>query len=122
MLPDSKISQLLSFQIPGLTNVMWQYRATGPLYEVIHVFADYTKRMIRGGRLNEVKRCFTIAGVLYHNGSSLLRNAIESVYLYGLSPLLDTADITSGNRPVKAWLPVTLQQLRTQQIRNSGTL
>jgi hypothetical protein len=74
MLPDSKISQLLSFQIPGLTNVMWQYRATGPLYEVIHVFADYTKRKIR------------------------------------------------GNRPVKAWLPVTLQQLRTQQIRNSGTL
>jgi hypothetical protein len=32
MLPDSKISQLISLQIPGLTYVMWQYRVTGPLY------------------------------------------------------------------------------------------
>jgi len=50
MLPDSKISQLISLRISGLTYVMWQYRVTGPLYEVIHVFADYTKRMIRGGK------------------------------------------------------------------------
>jgi hypothetical protein len=118
MLPDSKISQLISLQIPGLTYVMWQYRASGPLYEVIHVFADYTRRMIRGGQLSEAKKCFTIAGVLYRNGSRLLRNAIESVYLYGLSPLLDTA---FGNRPVKTLLPAVLQQARTEQLHN-GTI
>lgn len=120
MLPDSKISQLISLQIPGLTYVMWQYRVTGPLYEVIHVFADYTKRMIRGGQLSEAKKCFTIAGVLYRNGSGLLRNAIESVYLYGLSPLLDTADAAFGNRPVKTLLPAVLQQARTEQLHNGS--
>ncbi len=122
MLPDSKISQLISQQIPGLTNTLWQYQVSAPLYEVIHVFADYTRRMIRGGQLNEAKKCFTIAGVLYHNGSGMLRNAIESVYLYGLSPLLDTVHAAFGNRPVKALLPVTLQLARAQQIRNSGTI
>lgn len=117
MLPDSKISQLISLQIPGLTYVMWQYRVTGPLYEVIHVFADYTKRMIHGGQLKEAKRCFTIAGVLYRNGSGLLRNAIESVYLYGISPMLDTVQ---GNRPLKELLPATLQHLRIQHIQHGN--
>ncbi|SEK73306.1 hypothetical protein SAMN04488505_101785 [Chitinophaga rupis] len=44
MLPDTKISQLISHQIPGLSYVMWQFRLTGPVYEVIHVFTDYTRR------------------------------------------------------------------------------
>ncbi|WP_156093007.1 DUF7674 family protein [Chitinophaga rupis] len=56
--------------------------------------------------------------MLYRNGSGLLRNAIESVYLYGLSPLLDTA---CNNQPVKALLPVRLQQLRIQQIQHGTT-
>ncbi|KAA2244860.1 hypothetical protein F0L74_02540 [Chitinophaga agrisoli] len=115
MLPDSKISQLISLQIPGLTYVMWQFRITAPVYEVVHVFTDYTKRMIRGGQLNEAKKCFTIAAVLYRNGSNLLRNAIESVYLYGLSPLLDTA---YENHPVKALLPATLQHIRIRDVQN----
>ena len=118
MLPDSKISQLISLQIPGLTYVMWQFRVTAPVYEVIHVFTDYTKRMIRGGQLNEAKKCFTIAAVLYRNGSNLLKNAIESVYLYGLSPLLDTA---CNNQPVKSILPATLQHIRIQHIQNGTT-
>lgn len=118
MLPDTKISQLISHQIPGLSYVMWQFRLRGPVYEVIHVFTDYTRRMIRGGRLNEARKCFTIAAVLYRNGSSLLRNAIESVYLYGLSPLLDTA---CNNQPLKTLLPVTLQQIRIQQIQHGTT-
>lgn len=70
MLPDSKISQ----QIPGLTSVMWQYRVSGPLYEVIHMSADYTKRMIRGGPFSESKKCFTIAGVLQQARTQQLHN------------------------------------------------
>lgn len=117
MLPDSKISQLISLQIPGLAYVLWQFRITGPVYEVIHVFADYTKRMIHGGQLNETKRCFTIAAVLYHNGSSLVRNAIESVYLYAVSPLLETA---CDNHPVKELLPACLKDIRIKHIQSGS--
>ncbi|MEC5147946.1 hypothetical protein [Chitinophaga sp. 212800010-3] len=108
MLPDSKISQLISLQIPGFTFTGEQL-PKNPISKVIHTFADYTGRMIRNEQLQEVKRCFTVAGVLYHNGSSVLRNAIESAFLYTLSPLL------CGKH--KELLPLSLRNIRIQHLQ-----
>ena len=118
MLPDSKISQLISLQIPGLSFPMQQLVKNGTICKVVHAFADYTGNMIRGGQIPEVKKCFTMAGVLYRNGSSALRNAIESVYLYALSPFLYTQ---FSNQPVKELLPLSLKHIRIQHIQR-GTL
>ncbi len=52
-----------------------------------------------------------MAGVLYKNGSRLLKDTIESVFLYGLSPFL--------NAPVKSLLPASLQNARRQFILNN---
>ncbi|CAL1521237.1 hypothetical protein [Chitinophaga sp. MM2321] len=109
MLPDSKISHLIGLQIPGLSFPMQQLPTTERICKVIHTFADYTGKMIREEQLQEVKRCFTIAGVLYRNGSSLLRNAIESVFMYALSPLLGMQH--------KALLPISLRTVRIQHLQ-----
>lgn len=114
MLPDSMVSQLISLQIPALA-VMMQPTVKKGVCKVIHDFADYTGNMIRVGEFQEVKRCFGMAAVLYHNGSQSLRNAIESVYLYALSPLLCTRH---SNMPVKELLPVALRNVRIQQLQN----
>lgn len=107
MLPDSKISQLIGLQIPGLTFPTEQQK--GAISKVIHTFADYTGRMIRSEQLHEVKRCFNVAAVLYHNGSSALRNAIESAFMYTLSPLL------CGKH--KELLPLSLKNVRIQHLQ-----
>ncbi|WP_291908730.1 hypothetical protein [Chitinophaga sp. CB10] len=112
MLPDSKISRLLAHQITGLADVMEQHNGRGKVSKVIHSFADYTRQMIRLGRMAEVKHCFTMAAVLYHNGSALLKNAIESVYIYTLSPVLQ--------RPAKDLLPATLRRIRTHHLQTAG--
>ncbi|WP_143309553.1 DUF7674 family protein [Chitinophaga vietnamensis] len=109
MLPDSKISQLIGCQIPALSFPMQQLPAKGAVSKVIHAFADYTGNMIRGGQLQEVKRCFTMAGVLYHNGSAVLRNAIESVFMFALSPLLCSQH--------KELLPLSLKQIRIRHLQ-----
>ncbi|MET3875365.1 MULTISPECIES: DUF7674 family protein [Chitinophaga] len=107
MLPDSKISQLIGLQIPGLTFPAEQQK--GAISKVIHTFAGYTGRMIRSGQLHEVKRCFNVAAVLYHNGSSALRNAIEGAFMYTLSPLL------CGKH--KELLPLSLKNVRIQHLQ-----
>lgn len=107
MLPDSKISQLIGLQIPGLTFPAEQQK--GAISKVIHTFAGYTGRMIRSEQLYEVKRCFNVAAVLYHNGSSALRNAIESAFMYTLSPLL------CGKH--KELLPLSLKNVRIQHLQ-----
>jgi len=110
MLPDSKISQLIGLQIPGfIFPDAGQVPAKGSISKVIHTFADYTGRMIRNEQLHEVKRCFTVAGVLYHNGSNALRNAIESAFMYTLSPLI------CGKH--KELLPLSLKNVRIQHLQ-----
>lgn len=109
MLPDAKIHLLLAHQIPGLRT---EAETSGAPTKVIQSFTAYTRRMIRAGELPEIRKCFSMAGVLYRNGSRVIREAIESVFLYGLSPLL--------NAPVKSLLPASLQTLRRQFIVNSS--
>ncbi|MBV7528550.1 hypothetical protein [Chitinophaga sp. sic0106] len=112
MLPDSKISQLLGHQIQGLAVAMEQHNGRGKVSKVIHSFADYTGQMIRLGKTAEVQRCFTMAAVLYHNGSALLKNAIESVYIYALSPMMQYQ--------TKNLLPATLRRIRTHHLQTAG--
>ena len=109
MLPDAKIHLLLAQQIPGLRT---EAEPGGAPAKVIQAFTAYTRKMIRTGALPEIRKCFSMAGVLYKNGSRQLRDAIESVFLFGLSPLL--------NAPVKTLLPASLQNARRQFILNNS--
>jgi hypothetical protein len=110
MLPDSKIAMLIRSQLPGISfPANGQPAGKVAVSKVINAFADYTGRMIRSGSLGEVKHCFTMAGVLYKNGSSTLRNAIEGVFVYALSPLL--------LKKHQALLPLALRNVRIQQLQ-----
>lgn len=108
MLPDTGIPQLIAHQIPALQPGMQQGSA---ITKTIATFSAYTKLLIRRDRIQEVKQCFAIAGVLYHNGSAQLKNAIESIFLFGISPFLDA-------RHLKELLPVPLKQLRYRYVRS----
>lgn len=110
MLPDAKIPLLIAQQIPALSPGMEQ---TGPVTQTIRTFTAYTKQLINKGQLQEVKKCFSMAGVLYRNGSTLLNNAIEDVFLYSISPFLDAQQF------VKESLPQSLKHLRNQQLKNT---
>lgn len=110
MLPDAKIPLLIAQQIPALSPGMEQ---TGPVTQTIRTFTAYTKQLINKGQLQEVKKCFSMAGVLYRNGSTLLKNAIEDVFLYSISPFLE------AQQYVKESLPQSLKHLRNQHLKNT---
>ncbi len=111
MLPDNTIAAIIGSQIPELTMTLQTLRKPA-LYKIIHAYTDYTSSMIRKQDWIEVKKCCAFAGVLYRNGSQVLRNAIENVYVYGLSPLLPMY-----RHQETALLPVSLQSVRVQQLR-----
>ena len=111
MLPDNTIAAIIGSQIPELTMTLQTLRKPA-LYKIIHAYTDYTSSMILKENWAEVKKCAAFAGVLYRNGSHVLRNAIENVYVYGLSPLLPMHRYQEV-----ALLPVSLQTVRVQQLR-----
>jgi hypothetical protein len=108
MLPDAKIPLFIACQIPALRNGMEQ---TSAVNAAIQAFSTHTRQLIRLGRLYEVKKCFAMAGVLYTNGSQRLRSAIEGVFIYAISPLLD-------GQNVKELLPASLRQVRNHHLYN----
>ncbi len=108
MLPDAKVPLLIAYQIPALAGML----RANVLTKSIGVFSAYTRKAIREGRTSEIRKCLSMAGVLYKNGSNGLRNAIESVFLYSISPFLDS--------PLKVYLPVSLKQVRHQIILNNA--
>ncbi|MGN7719749.1 DUF7674 family protein [Chitinophaga sp. 22620] len=108
MLPDAKVPLLIAQQIPALSGIV----QANVLTRSIGVFSAYTKKVIREGRTAEIRKCLSMAGVLYKNGSNGLKNAIESVFLYSISPFLDS--------PLKAYLPGSLKKIRHQIILNNA--
>lgn len=106
MLPDAKIPLLIACQIPALANGMPE---TGAVTTIISAFSAHTRQLIRLGRLQEVKKCFSVAGVLYKNGSNALKSAIEGVFIYAVSPFLDTQNM-------KDLLPASLRQVRNSHL------
>ncbi len=106
MLPDAKIPLLIACQIPALTQEMPE---SGAVNSTIGVFSAHTRQLIRLGHLREVKQCFAMAGVLYKNGSKALQCAIESVFIFAVSPFLDMQQI-------KDLLPVSLRQVRNRHL------
>ena len=108
MLPDAKVPLLIAYQIPALAGML----RANVLTKSIGVFSAYTRKANREGRTSEIRKCLSMAGVLYKNGSNGLRNAIESVFLYSISPFLDS--------PLKVYLPVSLKQVRHQIILNNA--
>lgn len=109
MLPDAKVPLLIAHQIPALTPGM---QPGALLTKTIGVFSAYTRKAITEGRVFEIRKCLSIAGVLYKNGSKALKNAVESVFVFSISPFLDS--------PVKSYLPASLQQVRHQIISNNA--
>lgn len=107
MLPDAKIPLLIACQIPALRNGM---EKNGAITTAISAFSVHTRQLIRLGRIQEVKKCFSVAGVLYRNGSNLLRSAIEGVFIYAVSPFLDSQNI-------KELLPASLRQVRNRHLQ-----
>lgn len=104
MIPDENISQLIARQVPDFK--VGQGKSVS---NTIHAFMEYTSALVRNGQLHEAGRCFRMAGVLYRNGSNMLRNAIENVYIYGVSPLIDMY-----KQPLNELLPLSLKQVRIQ--------
>lgn len=107
MLPDAKIPLFIAQQIPALLPGMQQ---AGAVTKAIGAFSAYTRQLIKGGQLNEVKKCFSMAGVLYRNGSAALKCTIENVFLFGVSPFLEA-------QHVKELLPASLRNARNRQLQ-----
>jgi len=78
-------------------------------------FADLTIRLIKNGHILRAKKCFAVAEKLYMTGSTEVKNAVSSVFLFSVSSFMELHKCHIHNL-----FPGSLRSEYVRQINTSG--
>ena len=90
MIRENEVSGVICNEIPILAIDLSQI-SEKKLYNVINCLTDHTKEMICEHRTSEVAQCFRTAYELLHEGTSLVKLAMVSIYINSVSRLLEAS-------------------------------
>ena len=92
----------------------------GPLtaYQSMQVLTDYTKRMALEHDFKMVEKCMGLVETLYLKGNSLVKNAVENVFIFSFSSIMSRCNIVEW-RMVQSYMPTDLYTLYVQQVLKS---
>lgn len=89
MIRENEVSEVIGDEIPSLVIDLSLVDGKNKLYKSVSCLADYTKEMIREHRSSEVAQCFKTAYELLHEGTSLVKLAMVTIYIHSVSRLLE---------------------------------
>ncbi len=89
------------------------------IFKSIQCLSDYTKTKLLQHNLGVVKHCFLIAEKIYSTGNNVVRGAIENVFVYSFSTLMNISD-KEEQKQIWALMPLNLHTAYVNQIFKSG--
>lgn len=88
------------------------------VYEVMDTLTSFTCNNIRSHHFSTVKRCFQIAEKLYEKGNTVVKNAVQNVFVYSFTKMFHTY---SAEKPqLLSIIPITLYSLYITQVHHGG--
>jgi len=120
MFTQQEIPALIARQLPQVQQDLCRAGAHAPLtaFQSIQVLTDYTKRMALEHDFTMVGRSMTLMGKLYEKGDSLVRNAVENIFIYSFSTLMCNCNIVEW-RMVQSFMPSDLYAVFIEQVLKS---
>jgi hypothetical protein len=118
MIRESEVINILGEKIPEINAELEKLPHTGNVYKSVQCFADFTKELIHTGNLKGVKHCLNVAETMLEDGSLAVKNAIENVFLFSLSAVLDLTSPVS--QAVKEMLRGPLRKEYNRQTTHGG--
>lgn len=117
MINQYELVDFLHDSMPELNNKLVAGAVKSP-YAVMDRLVKVTETNIREHRISEVKKCFEAVGRAYDKGNNIVKNAVENVYVYSFSTLLNNCG------PDKKWIlaivPITLYTIYINQLQARG--
>jgi hypothetical protein len=117
MIKETEVLDVLGNELPGMNPILEKTEDVNNIYKTIQCFANFTKSLVSKGDFKEVKHCFQVAENLLKNGNNTVINAIENVYVYSLSSILDLT--TPLSLKVKSLLTDSLMKEYRRQVGSS---
>jgi hypothetical protein len=87
---NKQVVQLVESEFPYL-NIESFNRESTTLLESVKELTAYTKQQIRGFNEAEINHCFKTARYILDNGSPLAKISVETIFIYGVSRLLEVS-------------------------------
>lgn len=118
MFNQYEIQALIAGKLPQIKNDLLLGGATLTVYQSMQVLTDYTKRMALEHDFKMVEKCMGLVGMLYGKGNSLVKNAVENVFIFSFSSIMSRCNIVEW-RIVQSYMPTDLYSLYVQQVLKS---
>lgn len=109
MITQYEISPMLRAEIPAMAYKVYPVRTPMEAYASINDFSDFTIKAIEHHDLVEIKKCFSIAKRLYHQGDKIVRMLMENIFVHAFSSYLDRDN--NGAKWVTPLVPSVLNPL-----------
>ena len=106
-------------ELPEIKEDLTSLSPTFNILKSIQCLADYTRSKVVQHNEQAVKKCFSIAENIYAGGNSIVRAAMENVFVYSFSSLLNLGS-RAEKRELQALIPICLHTAYVQQILKSG--
>lgn len=93
-------------------------RKNGNPYIAMHTLLEITALEVKEHNYRAVKHCFDLAAKLYDRGNSIVKNAVENVFVYSLTTIIQSA--RQDKAQLLGVIPITIYTLYIRQLYQAG--
>ena len=90
----------------------------GSVYKNMQLLTQYTNTKILEHNYNAVKKSFAIADRLYNKGNNIVKNAVENVYIFSFTHMLNICG--KERERILSIIPIALYTAYIHQLHTTG--
>src|ERR1700744_2452508 len=118
MLNQQEVPAFIAGKLPQVKSDLSRNGVNLTAYQSIQVLTDYTKRMALEHNFRMVQKCMALVQHIYEKGNTLVKNAVENIFVFSFSTMLSRCNIVEW-RIVQSYMPSDLYSLYVRQVLKS---
>lgn len=119
MMNQFEVSACLADKLPEMKTTLKNTYATLNVFKAIQCLVNYTKQKLVQHDIPAVKNCLYVAEYIYSKGNKLVKNAIENVFIYSFSSLLNMGT-SDEKKQLQSCMPLHLYTAYVHQVLKPG--
>ncbi|MBZ4191225.1 DUF7674 family protein [Niabella beijingensis] len=114
-----EIPAIIEDELPAICHELETTRKFGDAIQIMQILSAFASRMLSMHQLPVVIKCMRMVEKIYEKGDTLVKNAIENVFVLSFSGMRNKCDTMEWNL-LSAKMPITLYSLYIQQHYKPG--
>jgi len=117
MISQQEMPMYIKDALPALSHELTESKEVN-VYDAMNALTHYTSKNIAAHDYNTVKHCFEVAARLYSRGNTIVKNAVQNIFVYSFTQLFHT--YSRERKELIQILPLSLYALYIDQVHHRG--